>query len=184
MFQHQKDQIKIGSLVFPLSFFQEQEPAYVLPEGAIGREYTPNVEHVIHYPGWMVGADLDWAEGNVYLMKVEAYRTAWEAKQQANEPTPTEPKKYPKWADLEALLNESDLFAKAYSVANQAAGAWSLLLKSLDSMLPPDSPTRLQNFAFAIAEIRAALGDNDFTAEQVDRFNQMLADCDFELTIA
>lgn len=85
MFQHQKEQIKIGLLAFPLSFFQEQEPNCALPEGAIGRDYTPSVEHVILYPGRSVGAELPWGEGDTYLSKVEQYREAWES---ANEPAP------------------------------------------------------------------------------------------------
>lgn len=184
MFRHSKNSIQINDLTVTAVFFQEQEPGYSLPEGSIGRHYTPGVEHVLEYPGRFVGVDLPWAEGDEYFSKIEQYREVWEAKKLAEAPTPVEPPKYPQWETLKNSLRSSDLFAKAYEASSAAPGAWSLLLTTLDSNSPPNDAGRLQDFQFAIAQIRLALGSNDFTAAQIERFNQILIECHFELTIS
>lgn len=184
MFKHKNNQITIGDLTISLKFFQQLEPAYALPGDVIGVEYVPGSHHHIFRPGQMTGGDDEWVEGDVYLSKLAIYQAAWTAAQEAEASAIVAPQKLPRWADLEAWLNGSELFAKAYSVSNQAAGAWSLLLKSIDSSLPADNPNRLANFVFAIEQIRFVLGQNDFTTEQIEQFNEKLAEYDFELTIA
>lgn len=87
MFQHRNNQITIVDLTLPLEFFQQLEPAYALPEGAIGRDYTPSAEHVVFYPVGMRGGELLWTEGDAYLSKVGDYQTAWDAANESLPPT-------------------------------------------------------------------------------------------------
>ncbi len=182
MFQHRDNRITINNLTVPLAFFEQQEPDYVLPEGAIGREYTPDAEHIIFYPAGMMGADLPWVEGDEYLNKFAQYQAA-HADYIAPEQPPDEVIRLPRWEQLKNSLRNSDLFAKAYSVSSVAPGAWSLLLTSLDSNSPADSTGRWLDFEFAIGHLRQALGSDDFTAEQVERFNSILEECLFDASI-
>lgn len=182
MFRHSSDRITINDLTMPLEFWQQQEPGYALPEDAIGRDYAPSAEHVIIYPVGMRGSDLSWLEGDAYLAKVEQYRSAWESAQAANQPT-VDPMRFPRWEQLKNSLRSSDLFAKAYTASIAAPGAWSLLLASLNSNSPANDTGRWADFAFAIAQLRLALGTDDFTTEQIERFNSILAECQFDAAI-
>ncbi len=183
MFQHLGDRITINGLTLPLEFFQQLEPAYELPEGAIGRNYIPSTEHVITYAVGMMGADPTWAEGDTYLGKFDEYQDAY-----ANYIAPSQPSadliRFPRWEQLKNSLRSSDLFAKAYTASSDAPGAWSLLLSSLDSNSPADSAGRWADFEFAISQLRLAMGGDDFTAEQVERFNEILTECQFETLIS
>ncbi|MBD2076258.1 hypothetical protein H6F86_20725 [Phormidium sp. FACHB-592] len=182
MFRHRDNQITLDDLTLPLAFWQLQEPGYVLPNGAIGREYTPDTEHVVIYPVGMMGADLPWTDGDTYLSKVEQYEAAYTA-YQAEQPPFVDGATFPRWQKLTDALRSSDLFSKAYSASTSAPGAWSLLLASLNSNSPADDMGRWKDFEFAIAQLRLALGEDDFTAEQVERFNNILAECQFDAAI-
>ncbi|GEM_PF-2231386 len=85
-FRHHPDGlIYINELCLPLLFFQQQEPGYVLPEGATGREYVPNIRHIL-FDGSSQWADaMPWPEGDGYLAKKAQYQTTFET---ANTPAP------------------------------------------------------------------------------------------------
>lgn len=90
------------------------------------------------------------------------------------------PPALPDWKKLYDRLRGSDLFAKAFSTTQ--TNALALLLATLNSNAPADDAGRLADFDFAIMVIRLGLAE-DFTPEQVDRFNALLIDCDFPFLV-
>ncbi len=77
MFQHHPDgYIIIQDVLMPLAEFLVYEPDYTgLPIGAIGRLYDPGVRHALTNGQQATGGPLPWPDGDVYLSKVEVYRT-------------------------------------------------------------------------------------------------------------
>jgi hypothetical protein len=90
------------------------------------------------------------------------------------------PAAVPHWGALYDRLRGSDLFAKAFSTSQ--TNALALLLSTLNSNAPAADAGRLADFDFAIMVIRLGLAE-DFTLEQVDRFNQLLLECDFPFLV-
>lgn len=100
MFNHQNATVTLDGVDFPLWFWLLQEPAYSIPEGAIGRLYDPvNGLHTLLYPDRSTGAALPWKEGDRYLSQTATYKAAWAA---AQEP----PLEVVKTAKIAALSNQ------------------------------------------------------------------------------
>lgn len=76
MFRHHPDGIiYIGDVQTTLYLFLLDEPEYSLPTGMIGREYVPEIRHVLfdslsQHPGL-----LPWEAGDTYLSRIEVYRS-------------------------------------------------------------------------------------------------------------
>lgn len=108
--------IYLADLCLPLEFFQAQEPAYALPEGAIAQEYDPEIPRRLLRSGdsqW--AGELPWEEGDRFLAQVETYRAAWEL---ANLPAPT-PASQSYSGFYGGLLSEAlPLFLKVRSLAD------------------------------------------------------------------
>jgi hypothetical protein len=97
MFRHHPDGfIYLNQICFPLAFFQQQEPDYALPAGAIAQEHQPGLRVLRDGSSQWTG-ELPWEEGDRYLSQLETYRLAWEA---ANAPPPLLPQ--PDWENLAA----------------------------------------------------------------------------------
>ncbi|MGA7934721.1 MAG: hypothetical protein WCA35_14345 [Kovacikia sp.] len=76
-FKHHPDGwIYLDELCLPLDFFQQQEPGYALPEGAVSREYSQG-RHVLYSADNQWAGDMPWPEGDLYLAGKETYAAAW-----------------------------------------------------------------------------------------------------------
>lgn len=79
MFRHHPDQIiYINNLQFSLDFFKQLEPNYLLPEGILSREYLPDKYHKLFDERGQWAGEIPWREGDIYLAKVNQYKTAWD----------------------------------------------------------------------------------------------------------
>lgn len=179
MFKHLNNQITIGDLALPTSFFQQLEPNYNLEDGWTGQVYVPGQYRMaFKINGTTLGIDPNWSEGSTYIEKEEVYRTAWNLANTPSNPTPITPQ--PNWIELSNALRGSSLFAKAYGTTSQ--NGWSLLLSALDRAVSPNDPGRLADFQFAIGQIRLGLTE-DFTIEEIEAFNVLLEENNFPFTV-
>lgn len=88
-FRHHPDNIiYINTLQIPLDFFKQLEPNYSLPEGILSREYLPDSYHKLFDERGQWAGEMPWVEGNVYLTKVNQYKTLWDNYQKSLIPLP------------------------------------------------------------------------------------------------
>lgn len=76
-FRHHPDGwIYINSEQIRLEDFLTLEPEYSLPEGYIGREYKQGKENRVFTDMSETFLELEWAEGDYYISKLEEYKLA------------------------------------------------------------------------------------------------------------
>jgi len=77
MFKHHPDGlIYIGALVYPLTEFLLDEPAYSLPlepPAIIGREYIPGKQHALFTSDTQLGGVMPWHDGDRYIANEAKY---------------------------------------------------------------------------------------------------------------
>lgn len=77
MFQHHPDgRLLIDGQGITLQEFNEHEPAYALPDGAIGRVYIPGQRHTLTDGQTQWGGPMPWPDGDRYLADAETYQPA------------------------------------------------------------------------------------------------------------
>jgi|GEM_PF-6338439 len=90
IFQHHPDKmICVGDFIYSLDEFLIDEPNYTLRSDCIGRIYEQNVRHCSFTKDTSYGEPFPWAEGDMYLSKVDVYRAAYELRHP--EPSPPSP---------------------------------------------------------------------------------------------
>lgn len=86
---HPDDHIIINEVIFPLAFFELQEPTYTLPAPYISREYIQSPpSHIFSDGQTQVDAGLPYADGDTYISNLATYEAAYE---EYLNPTPSLP---------------------------------------------------------------------------------------------
>lgn len=175
-FRHHPDgYIFLDDLMLSLSFFEQQEPGYELPFNATGRDYRPGVRHLLHNRDSSWPGELPWPEGDLYLSRVDQYKSAWEAAiAEANKPPPVQ-SGTPDYIKLEKLLRGTALFGRAFQTGD--SNAWSLLLRTIsnETANPED---RLNDFYYSLVLTRQGMNP-DLSSDELNQLNNILQDCNF-----
>lgn len=180
MFTHHPDElIYIDDFVLSLDEFLIEEPAYILPEGMIGRVYIPEENHYyIDKQGYQLPAEFPWEAGDIYLGKKDIYKTNYAERLLSLEPFTAS--KVLNWQGLTSALRGTALFGKVYAAAKTDLNInvpFTLLTSTLNSANP-----NLADLQFVLTDLKVSMNDY-LTAADITAVNQILEENHFDFKI-